>query len=248
MSIWTSVALSASRECVGISEVTYQHGISRYQQMPLTDAKLRSLKPAEKPYKVSDSEGLHVQVSTQGSVLWRLAYRFEGKQKLLALGAYPAVPLIEAREARQEAKRLLRDGKDPGHERKVEKRRQRVAAGHTFQSVADEWFELRKDRWAKSYADRLRSRLDGDLLPELGSRPIASIEPIEVLDAIRKIEGRDAIEMARRVMQMASAIFRYGVATSRCTRDPTLTSAEPSSRRSRSIAGLRCRLASWPNF
>ena len=189
--------------------------------MPLTDAKLRALKPAAKPYKVSDSEGLHALVTTAGSVLWRFAYRFDGKQKLLALGTYPYVPLIDARAARQEAKRLLREGKDPSHERKLEKRRQRVAAGHTFQAVADEWFELRKDMWAKSYADRLRSRLDADLLPELGNRPIASIEPIEVLDAIRKVEKRDAVEMAKRIMQMASAIFRYGVATSRCARDPT---------------------------
>ena len=189
--------------------------------MPLTDAKLRTLKPATKPYKVSDSEGLHVLVTTTGSVLWRFAYRFEGKQKLLALGSYPFVLLAEARAARQEAKRLLKDGKDPSHERKIEKRRQRVAAGHTFQAVADEWFDLRKDMWAKSYADRLRSRLDADLLPTLGPRPIASIEPIEVLDFVRKVEKRDAVEMAKRIMQMASAIFRYGVATSRCPRDPT---------------------------
>ena len=189
--------------------------------MPLTDAKLRTLKPATKPYKVSDSEGLHVLVTTTGSVLWRFAYRFEGKQKLLALGSYPFVLLAEARAARQEAKRLLKDGKDPSHERKIEKRRQRVAAGHTFQAVADEWFDLRKDMWAKSYADRLRSRLDADLLPTLGPRPIASIEPIEVLDVVRKVEKRDAVEMAKRIMQMASAIFRYGVATSRCPRDPT---------------------------
>lgn len=189
--------------------------------MPLTDAKLRSLKAAEKPYKVSDSEGLHVLVTANGSLLWRFAYRFGGKQKLLALGAYPFVTLAEARAARMEAKRLLKEGRDPSHERKMEKRRKRVADGHTFEAVANEWFELRKEMWAKSYADRLRSRLDADLLPELGSRPIASIEPIEVLDVIRKVERRDAVEMAKRIMQMASAIFRYGVATSRCARDPT---------------------------
>lgn len=140
--------------------------------MPLTDAKLRALEPTAKPYKVSDSEGLHVLVTTTGSVLWRFAYRFEGKQKLLALGSYPFVPLIDARAARQEAKRLLREGKDPSHERKLEKRRQRVAAGHTFQAVADEWFELRKDMWAKSYADRLRSRLDADRIEVVGAGAI----------------------------------------------------------------------------
>ena len=211
--------------------------------MPLTDAKLRSLKPAAKPYKVSDSEGLHVQVTSGGAVLWRFAYRFEGKQKLLALGRYPEVSLQRAREARLAAKRLLADGRDPSFERKVEKRRKRVAAGHTFQAVADEWFELRRETWAKSYADRLRSRLDDDLIPELGRRPIAEIEPIEVLDVVRKVEKRDAIEMAKRIMQMASAIFRYGVATTRCMRDPTadlrgaLKPAKPVKGRSALAAG-----------
>jgi integrase len=189
--------------------------------VPLSDAKLRALKPAEKPYKVSDSAGLHVLVTAGGSRLWRLAYRFQGKQKLLALGAYPDVLLGEARRARDAARELLEAGEDPAEARKAEKRKARVAAGHTFRSVAEDWFGTQQGRWAKSYADRLRSRLDEDLLRYLGDRPIAAIEPLEVLDVIRRIERRDAIEMARRIMQMASAIFRYGVATSRCTRDPT---------------------------
>ena len=206
--------------------------------MPLSDVQIRGLKPSEKPFKVSDSGGLFVLVSPNGSKLWRLAYRYQGKQKLLALGAYPAISLRDARKARDDAKELLESGEDPGHLRKLEKRRERVAAGHTFRVVADEWFEGQKRRWAKSYADRLRSRLDADLMPEFGERPIASIEPIEILDAIRKIENRDAVEMARRILQMASAIFRFGVATSRCTRDPTadlrgaLRAAGPAKRRS----------------
>lgn len=189
--------------------------------MSLTDLKLRTLQPAAKPFKISDAGGLHVLVNPGGSRLWRYAYRFGGKQKLLALGAYPEISLRDARQARDEARDLLDRGEDPGLARKMEKRKQRVAAGHTFQSVADDWFQSQRSRWAESYSDRLRSRLDEDLLPELGERPVALIEPIEVLDAIRKIERRGAIEMARRVMQMASAIFRYGVATSRCDRDPT---------------------------
>jgi integrase len=206
--------------------------------MPLSDVQLRGLKATQKPYKVSDSGGLFVLVSPNGSKLWRLAYRHQGKQKLLALGAYPTISLRDARKARDDAKELLASGDDPAHLRKMEKRRERVAAGHTFRLVADEWFDGQKRRWAKSYADRLRSRLDADLIPEFGNRPIASIEPIEVLDAIRKIENREAVEMARRVMQMASAIFRYGVATSRCMRDPTadlrgaLQAAGPAKRRS----------------
>lgn len=189
--------------------------------MALSDVQLRALKPAEKPFKISDSKGLHVLVTPNGSRLWRLAYRFQGKQKLLALGAYPDVSLRAAREGMEAAKDLLSEGVDPGLARKTEKRKKRVADGQTFRSVADEWFDSQKARWADSYSDRLRNRLDDDLLAELGDRPIASIEPIELLDAIRKIEKRGAVEMARRVMQMASAVFRYGVATSRCVRDPT---------------------------
>ena len=187
----------------------------------LTNVELKALKPREKPYKKSDSGGLHVLVKSTGSKLWHLAYRFQGKQKTMAFGAYPDISLAEARDLANQARRAIREGRDPGQEKKTKKRLQRVAAGHTFALVADEWFEKEKHGWAPSYASRLRSRLDDDLLPELGTRPISAIEPIEVLDAIRKIENRDAVVMAQRVMQMASAIFRYGVATSRCKADPT---------------------------
>src|SRR5262249_34562752 len=151
----------------------------------------------------------HVVVTPGGSRLWRLAYRFERKQKLLALGKYPDVSLGAARLAREEARKLLDDGIDPSDARRSEKRRKKIAAGHTFRSVADEWFEAQEARWVDSYSVRLRSRLDADLMPRLGDRPIAEIEPIDVLDVIRVIEQRDAVEMARRVMQMASAVFRY---------------------------------------
>jgi integrase len=115
----------------------------------------------------------------------------------------------------------LRRGIDPSDDRKATRRRKSIAAANTFEALANEWFEANKERWVESYSSRLRSRLDEDLIPELGKRPISEIEPLEVLDAIRKIEKRDAIEMAKRVMQMASSIFRYGVATARCGRDPT---------------------------
>lgn len=205
--------------------------------MALTDAKLRSLKAATRTQKISDGGGLHIVVTPGGSRLWRLAYRFGGKQKLLALGKYPETSLGEARLGREMARKLLVEGEDPGEARKSEKRRKTIAAAHTFEAVADEWFKGQRAKWAPSYSERLRSRLDADLLPKLGRRPIAEIEPIDVLDAIRAIEKRDAQEMARRVMQMASAIFRYGVATSRCPRDPTadlrgaLQAREPAKRR-----------------
>jgi integrase len=188
--------------------------------MPLTDAKLRSLKPGSKPVKVSDFEGLFLLITPSGSRLWRMAYRFAGKQKVLALGSYPEMSLRDARKAKEDARDLLREGRDPAQERRREKLKARVAAGNTFQTVAEEWCRARQNSWVASYADRLRSRLDGDLLPQLGKRPIAEIEPIELLDCVRRIEAREAPEMARRVLQMASGIFRYGVATGRCPRDP----------------------------
>lgn len=187
----------------------------------VTNVELKALKPREKPYKEFVGGGLHLLVTPAGSKLWRLAYRFQGKQKTMAFGAYPEVSLAEAGDLASQARRALREGRDPGHEKKMKKRHERVAAGHTFELVADEWFEKQKSRWAPTYTSRLRSRLDDDLISVLGERPISKIEPIEVLDAIRKVENRNAVVMAQRVMQMASAIFCYGVATARCSRDPT---------------------------
>ena len=187
----------------------------------LTYAELKALKPQDKPYKVFDGGGVHVLVTPSGSRLWRLAYRFLGKQKTMTFGAFPDVSIAEARDLANQAKRALREGRDPGHEKKMKKRRERIAAGHTFALVANEWFEKEKHGWVPTYANRLRSRLDDDLLPQFGHRPISEIEPIEVLDAIRKIENRGAVVMAQRVMQMASAVFCFAVATGRCSRDPT---------------------------
>jgi integrase len=189
--------------------------------MALTDTKVRTIKSKAEPFKVGDGEGLYLLVQPNGSKLWRLAYRYLGKQKTLAFGKYPAVSLRDARRARDNAKEVLAKQLDPSGIRKAEMRERKVAARSTFASVAEEWFETNGSRWVETYASRLRGRLDDDLLPALGKRPIAEIEPLEVLDAIRKIEGRDAIEMAKRVMQMTGAIFRYGVATGRCKRDPT---------------------------
>ena len=199
----------------------YQHGIWGTKNGS-TDVKLRALKGKLAPYKVSDSEGLCVLVTPNGSKLWRLAYRCDGKQKTLALGKYPGVSLLKARQGRDAAKQLLQDGKDPSVERGVQKRKRTLAASNTFSAVANEWFEQSRSRWVASYSSRLKSRLDEDLIPHLGKLPIAEIEPIEVLDVIRKIEQRGAVEMARRILQMASAIFAYGVATARCPRNPVL--------------------------
>lgn len=193
------------------------------------DSKLMSLGAAHaavpaavrKPRKVADSEGLHILLQPSGSMLWRLAYRFNDKQNVLALGRYPDVPLAKARKAAVDARALIADGHDPAVERKRAKVRAKTAAmDSTFKVVAEAWFKARKVKWVKSYADGLRSRLDNDLLPDLGALKIAAIEAAEILDCIRKIEQRGAPEMARRVLQMAGNIFRFGVATGQCARNP----------------------------
>ena len=124
--------------------------------MSLTDAKLRALKGRPTPFKVKDSEGLFLLVMPTGSKLWRQAYRFEGRQKTLALGQYPMVSLLEARRGRDAAKRLLFDGTDPAASRKEEKRKKSIAAGNTFEAVAEEWFQRNRRRWVDSYPTRGR--------------------------------------------------------------------------------------------
>lgn len=188
----------------------------------LSDAKIRALKPRPRPYKVSDAEGLFVLVNPNGSRLWRLAYRFDGKQKLLALGKYPDVSLSDARDKLRDAKKLLSKQLDPGLKRKTEAEERRETNANTFELVANEWFDTNKSKWVESYSARLRSRLDEDLIPALGLRPISQITPPEVLEAIRKVEARNAPEMARRILQMARLVFHYGIATGRCQNDPTI--------------------------
>lgn len=188
---------------------------SESTNMPLTDAKLRSLKPREKPYKVPDGGGLYVQVTPSGGRLWRLAYRFGGKQKTLYIGPYPTVALAEARDRRHAAKRDLREGRDPGlvvvHPK---------AAG-SFREVAEEWIEARRETWTEKHAGRVQGHLETDVYPVIGSRQIADLGPLDVLAVGRRVEARMALDTARRVMQFCGSIFRYGVATGRCQRDPT---------------------------
>jgi len=193
----------------------------RSSEMALSDSKLRHIKPGSSDFKLADGNGLYLLVAKTGGKLWRLSYRFNGKQKTLALGAYPAVSLLDARRARDLAKDQLARELDPSEEKKAKKREKSVSAVNTFAVIANEWFDLKEARWAASYSSRLRSRLDGDLIAPFGNRPIKDIQPLEVLNALRAIEKRGATEMAKRIKQMASAIFCYAVATERCTSDPT---------------------------
>lgn len=189
--------------------------------MALTDTACKNAKPKEegKPAKLSDEKGLHLLVNQTGKY-WRLSYRFNNKQKTLALGVYPEVPLKEAREKRDEARRLLAEGIDPGEHRKITKATKALQAENSFEAVAREWFTKHKPTWTDGHADRIIRRLERDIFPWLGSRPIADIEAPELLANLQRIERRGAVETAHRAMQNAGQVFRYAIATGRAKYNP----------------------------
>lgn len=189
--------------------------------MPLTDTLLRSLKPARTPTKHSDGGGLHVLVSAQGSKLWRLAYRCDGKQKTLALGAYPAVSLADARQKRDGAKKLLASGVDPAQQARADKLHRLASSASTFDAVADE-FLAKMAREGKADATLTKKRwLIGIARADFGSRPISEISAAEILVPLRKVEGQGNYETARRLRATIGQVFRYAIATSRASNDPT---------------------------
>jgi integrase len=190
----------------------------------LTDLAIKSAKPREAPYKMGDSGGLYLQVTPTGGKLWRLKYRIGGKEKKLSLGAYPAIDLPAARKARDAAKDRLAEGKDPALIKQREKAADLAEAGDTFSAVATDYFDFRqrdaKKRWAPATMERAKHIL-GLLLPSLGTIPVRQILPLDVLNAVRKIERRGTQETARRALQLASVILRHGVATAKLDSDPT---------------------------
>jgi integrase len=189
--------------------------------MPLTDTTCRNARSAEKPLKISDGGGLFLLIQPTGSKLWRMAYRFQHKQKTLAFGAYPAVSLKDARAKRDGAKELLAKGVDPGEVKRMEKRDAKITGLNTFEAIAREWLNARRAGWTVGYSGRLLRRLEADLFPRIGSRPISEIEPLELLECIRVVEKRGAVDIAKRLLQSSGQIFRYAVASGRAFRDPS---------------------------
>ena len=188
--------------------------------MPLTDTAIRKLKPAEKQFKVADEKGLHLLVSPSGGKLWRLKYRFDGKEKLLSFGTYPDVPLIRAREKRDEARRLLADGVDPGEHRKVQKAAKVALSANSFEAIGREWFTKMKPEWVDSHADKILARLERDVFPWLGKRPIAELTAVEVLTTLKRISDRGAKDTAKRAQQDCGGVFRYAIQTGRASYNP----------------------------
>ncbi|HAN29649.1 MAG TPA: integrase [Haliea salexigens] len=187
----------------------------------LTATQVKHAKPTDKQYKLSDGDGLYLLVHPNGSKYWRFDFRFAGKRKTLALGVYPDVSLLGAREAHQDARANLRKGINPAATRKVAKQTQHLTDQNTFEAIAREWFSTKMCDRSKSHQDRTLRALEKDLFPYLGDRPITGITASDLLNTLRRIESRGAVETAHRAKQTVGQVFRYAVVTDRAERDPS---------------------------
>ena len=189
--------------------------------MPLTNTSVRNAKPAKRLFKLFDERGLFLLVTPAGGKWWRLKYRFEGKEKTLSMGVYPDIGLKDARERRDEARKLLALGTDPSDNRKAAKSMREDRAANSFEVLAREWFAKYSPSWAATHASKIMQRLERDVFPWLGARPVAEITSPELLAAMRRIEARGALESAHRALSNCGQVFRYAVATGRAQRDPS---------------------------
>ncbi len=208
--------------------------------MPLSDVTARKANPKEKPYKLADGGGMYLEVMPNGSKYWRLKYRFAGKEKRLALGVYPDVPLALARQWRDEARKLLAQGVDPAEHKKAVKAAGAESAANSFEVIAREWFGKFSTKWTKGHADKIIQRLERDIFPWMGGRPVAEITPPELLAVLRRIEARGALETAHRALANVQNVFAYAVATGRAQRNPApdLKGALPPYRRDKHFAAI----------
>ncbi|MEN6360732.1 MAG: integrase arm-type DNA-binding domain-containing protein [Smithella sp.] len=187
--------------------------------MSLNEVKVRNAKPKEKPYKLSDSEGLYLYITETGGKLWRFKYRFDNdgkgkKEKLLALGSYPGISLLNARQRRDDARKLLANNVDPGAVRKAQKQA-KIEDTETFEVISREWHNKFKSTWTEGHALKLMRRLELDLFPWLGARPIKDITAPELLAVLRRTESRGAVDGAHRLRGICNMVFRYATATGR---------------------------------
>jgi integrase len=189
--------------------------------MKLTDNAIKNAKPTDKRWQLADGKGLVVYIMPNGSKLWHYRYRYGGKASMLALGAYPEVSLSAARMARTEAATLLSQGINPSERRKAVKAAKHGSVANSFEVVAREWFGEHKQSWVTGHADKIIRRLERDIFPWLGKRPIAEITAPNVLAVVRRIKDRGALETAHRALGNCGQVFRYGVQTGRCVRDVT---------------------------
>jgi hypothetical protein len=171
----------------------------------LTDREIQNAKPRAKPYKLADGDGLHLEISPAGGKLWRLRYRFGGKEKMLALGRYPEVRGPDARKRGAEARQALHEGRDPSVEKKAQKERARIARDASFEAVARVWMEKISPSLAETTKSKQKVFLEGDVFPWIGTRPIAELAAPDLLGVLRRIEGRGALDVAKRTHNLVGA-------------------------------------------
>ncbi|HFD7366166.1 TPA: tyrosine-type recombinase/integrase [Escherichia coli] len=195
--------------------------------MKLNARQVDAAKPREKAYKLADGAGLYLEVVPSGSRYWQMKYRFNGKEKRMAFGVYPAVSLAQARALRDDAKKKLAEGIDPSLAKKEEKLVRDVQLNNTFQAVALEWHGTKVSRWSEGYASDIIEAFNKDIFPYIGQQPVNEIKPLVLLNVLRRIESRGATEKAKKVRQRCSEVFRYAIVTGRAEYNPAadLTSA-----------------------
>lgn len=194
--------------------------LSGVAPVPLTDTAIRNAKPADKPVRLFDGGGLYLEIAPSGGKWWRLKYRFGGKEKRYSLGVYPEVTLATARKKRDEAREKLAAGIDPGEAKKAEKRASLLAAAHSFEVVARGWMDERKTTVEPAQHVKTLARMENDVFPWLGKRPIAEIDAPEILVVLKRVDGRGARFTAHRIRSEISRVFRYGIKEGHCKADP----------------------------
>ncbi|MEH5013188.1 tyrosine-type recombinase/integrase [Phytobacter diazotrophicus] len=188
--------------------------------MKLTARQVDTAKGKDKPYKLADGGGLYMLVNPNGAKYWRLKYRVSGKEKLLAVGVYPDVSLADARGKREDAKKILAAGGDPGEEKKTEKLTKKAGVENTFEALAREWHAYKAPNWSQGYAEDLMESFENDIFPYIGKMPVNDVKPLHVLDALRKLEKRGVLDKMRKIRQACSQTFRYAIVTGRAENNP----------------------------
>ncbi|EEQ1591946.1 TPA: tyrosine-type recombinase/integrase, partial [Escherichia coli] len=188
--------------------------------MPLNDMQIRRAKPEAKAYTLGDGQGLSLLVEPNGSKSWRFRYRYAGKPKMISLGVYPTITLAEARSRRDEARKIVAEGKNPSEVRKEQKLALRIQSENAFEKIAREWHQMKSAKWSAGYASDIIEAFQNDIFPYVGARPVGEIKPLELLNVLRKIEKRGALEKMRKVRQRCSEVFRYAIATGRAEFNP----------------------------
>jgi integrase len=188
--------------------------------MALADTGIKKAKPQQRPYSMSDGGGLYLWITPAGGKLWRWSYRYEGREKLMSLGKYPDVSLAQARERHSEARKLLAEGVDPMAQRKAAKTAEKAAVENSFQSITAQWLEHWQDGKSPRHVDYVKRRMNADILPCLGARPIAEIEAPELVAMTMAIEQRGARDIAKRALETVGQVFRYSIAHGYSKRNP----------------------------